>query len=304
MGSNWRKALLFFVLFVIGGAPGWVAFERTATTPATSQKPVLGAFMPNAWQTQYDIDFTAQSTLNFKTGGNGTKSIGGKTWTWANDAAATTAGLTNGTGIAVNPGANSGSASPASRLGPILTIPLTNLLPTTLNVARHTVRVMARVQVSGHTKVAQGVRLGLEDAATPKDQAVSVFKGWASNAPGDGGAGNAEFVFQSSKPTATASLTVGDTGTFTDDVLLIDFEPPDIWDARTGAFSGGGAGGFPYKFPTYRTSEVMDISAPLLRLPAEPVVVLAWQDSAASGGGSFTGTVTHLRVEWLEKYPF
>jgi hypothetical protein len=257
------------------------------------------AYMPNAWQTLYNVDFTVLSTQNIKTGGNGTKTIDGKSWTWANDANATTATLTNGTGIACNPVANSGSAAPASRLGPILTIPVTSLMPLTLNVARHAVRVCARVLVTGHTKVAQGIRLGLEDASTPTSHAFSVFKGWAASAPGAPGAGEEEIVIQSSIPGPASSLTLGLTANFSEDVLCWDFIAPDAWDVRTGTYSGG----MPYSFSDYRTSEVAAIATPLLRLPAQPALVLAWQDSAAAGGGGFTGTVTHLRLDYLERFP-
>jgi hypothetical protein len=258
---------------------------------------VLVAYRSMGWKTQYEIDFSAQSNLNIKTGGNGTKSIGGKDWTWANDADATAANVTNGTGIVVNPVANSGSASPASRSGSLLSIGLTSLLPLTLNVARHIVRIEARVLLTGATLDAQGVRLGLEDAAAPTDQAISLFKGFAAVA------GSAsQFISQSSKPTATSALTIGDTTNFTDDVLVLDVEFPDLWSSRTGSYSGGFSNSHVY--PHFRAGEILDSGTPsaLWRLQAQPRVVLAWQDSNG-GGGAFTGTFTHLRVSQINKWP-
>jgi hypothetical protein len=161
---------------------------------------------------------------------------------------------------------------------------------------------MARVLVTGHTKVAQGVRLGIEDAAVPKDQAFSIFKGWAASAPGAPGGGEEEFVVQSSIPVATASLTFGTNVQTSEDVIVLDFIAPDAFDARTGNFDSGYRAGFPYSYPNYRISEVENIASPLLRSPAEPLIVLAWQDSAAAGGGGFTGTVTNLRVQLTERY--
>lgn len=69
------------VLTVSGGAPAWV-------TPTSG-----------GWATGYEIDFTAQSTQNLITGGDGAKTIDGKTWGAAGTATATTCGITAGTGL-------------------------------------------------------------------------------------------------------------------------------------------------------------------------------------------------------------
>lgn len=255
----------------------------------------------NSWKTAYNVDFTSLTTQNIRTGGNGTKTIDGKSWTWANDANATTAALTNGTGLQCNPVANSGSAAPASRNGPILTANINQFMPNTLNLTRHGIRLMARYQLTGQTKVAQGVRLGFEDLTAPKDQAFHLFRGWASNAPGAPGGGEDEFVMQSSKPTATTDTTLGIT-TFatTDDVLVVACRFPDKYEARTGQY----ASGIPYSFTHFVEAESYNAATPLLRLQAEPLIVLAWQDSAAAGGGGFTGTFTHFRIDYFEIWPF
>jgi hypothetical protein len=253
-------------------------------------------YNPNGWVTHYDVDFASLSNLNIKTGGNGNKTIDGKVWLWGNDASATAANVTNGSGIVVNPVANSGSASPSARAGSILTIPITNLLPLSLNMARHAIRIMAQVSLAGATVASQGVRLGIEYGATPKDAAISVFKGYTTVA----GTG-LQFLMQSSTPPATPSANFGDASNTGDDVLLVDFEWPDLWEARTGLYSGG----LPYTFPNFRYAEALNSGnpSPLIRLQADPLLVLSWQDSAAAGGGGFTGTVKRLRVEQFNKWP-
>lgn len=260
---------------------------------------LVEGWTPDGFRLQYALDFTAHSTLNIKTGGDGSKTIDGKTWTWANNANATTAAITNGTGLQINPVANSGSGAPASRLAPILTIPISNLIPDTYNPARHILRIAARVTLSGNTKVAQGVRLGIENATTPKDQGISFFKGWSASAPGAPGGGELELVVQSSKPVATASLTFGTTSYTSNDTLAIDFEAPRTFDARVATYGTA----FPTVFDTYVESEIMEISAPLIRLPSDAVLTISAQDSAAAGGGGFTATITHLQVWVKDKFP-
>lgn len=245
------------------------------------------------WKVAYDVNFAALSTQNLRTGGNGTKTIDGKSWTWANDGNANTATLTNGTGLVCNPLANVSSGNPITRTGPMLHIPVDSLLANGLNIVRHRIRVMIKVALTAATLSAQGVRLGIEDAGAPTDQAFNIFKGF--------NAGSNSFVYQSAKPTAAQSANVTDTSTFTDDVLVIDWDPPFGWGARTGAFGSD----FPAAYSGFRFSEYMDTGnpSPTIRLRAEPRIALIWQDNNAGGGG-FTGTIARMRVLLQEKFPF
>jgi hypothetical protein len=61
--------------------------------------------------TLYEVDFTTQTTQNFQSGGDGNYTIDGKTWKVSGTgAAATTFGITNGTGIVIKPSASGAAA--------------------------------------------------------------------------------------------------------------------------------------------------------------------------------------------------
>lgn len=267
---------------------------------------------PTTWQTLYFLDFTAQSNLNIKTAGSPV-TIDGRSWTSVNMGSATSFQIINGTGLSINPAANSGSGNPTARACPLITIPLTNLLPATLNVTRHIIRAVVRVQLTGASVASQGIRAGWELGSAPLTQAWSLFRGFSTLSTGGGGGGQQEMGVQESVLSALpAGVTSFATSTgATDDVYGLFWDPSNRFELRTDVFSSG----VPTAIQVFRYANIQNLKnfavntttpnfdvESKFQLQADMNLMLGAQDSAPSGGGSFTGVFTHLRIDMSPKY--
>lgn len=248
------------------------------------------------WRTIYAVDFTAQGTQNLKTGGDGNKTIDGKTWALENSASATSIDLTNGTGIVIVCNTVNSGYSGASRNLPILSCKVSNGAAGIFGALRiysiqsHILRVMARVTLTNADADFEGARIGIEDTTAPTNQSFSIFKGRDSG----------DHVVTVSDISGTSTNVSSSTTSFTDDVLGFAFEAPDLVEGWTGVYDSS-AGRLPYAFATFRSTERMNMSLPLLRLPAQPQLFLAAQ--TGNTAGTLTATYTHLRVDVASKSP-
>lgn len=239
------------------------------------------------WHNAYTVDFTSLPAQNLKTGGNGTKVIDGKSWTWANDANALTANLVPGTGILVQGTTTSFSANPAVRAGPLLTIPILSLFPA-YSVFRSVVRVQTRMLTNAVANT-EGVRVGIEDATSPLNQAISIFKGVNG--------GVLELIVQESV-TAVGTSPLTDTTNTGDDLWAIIFEAPLAYEIDSGVYSSALTPvGLPGSLPRVRMSQFQDMANPLLIRSTQPSVVLSMQ--TGNTAGTATATWTHLQIDYL-----
>jgi hypothetical protein len=110
-----------------GGGVGATGATGTGTTGAAGATGATGS--PVAFQTAYSVDFTLLPTQNLLTGGDGTKTIDGKTWTLTNSANATTVFLNDGThsGLFIQCNANNSVCNASSYTGPRIEALVANL---------------------------------------------------------------------------------------------------------------------------------------------------------------------------------
>ena len=281
---------------IVGTITDGEFFKRSGNTIISEAISAVSA-SASSWTTAYSVDFTTLSSSNIRTGGNGSKTIDGKTWTWANDANSTTATVTNGRGIVIAPLINSlQTGNPTVRAAPIIVLPLSAAFPT-YSASRHIVRVSVRISQSGDNASAKGVRLGFEDNTSPTNQAYHIFKGYSTSVQ--------TWIVQSCI-NAVATTPFNSTTNYTDNVLSIVFEAPKGFQASSGVFSSSLAntfsGSFPSTMANYQTSEQQNMSSPLMWIGTQPRILLCAQDSSATSQ-QFTGSFTHLKVEYITKFP-
>lgn len=241
------------------------------------------SYFPNNWITAYEVDFTSLANLTLV---NGSNTIDGKNWTGANAANAATFAIQNGTGIVIAANTANTNYFNSDRSTPMIVCPLSTFIPS-YSVQGHIVRVMARVLLTNCDANFEAAKVGLEDSTTPLSQNFFLNKGFI---------GSNNFESLSSVSSATTQIAISSTN-FTDDVIGFIFEAPNKYELWSGAYSGG----FPKSFNTFRASESMAMSLPLMRLINQPRLLLAHQ--TANGTGAFTLTYTHLRVEYIRKQP-
>jgi hypothetical protein len=227
------------------------------------------------WRRAYALDFTTQSSQNIRTGGNGSKTIDGKTWTWANDTGASTANITNGTGYVVAL-ANTASANPQ------LSIPVSTLFPS-FSLARHALRVSARVLLTNSITNFEMGGVGLTMGAS--GQAYACIKGY-------NGAANC-ILYQSN------TNTIASAGGQTDDIVGYIYAPPAIAEGRSGTYTAG----LPLKVSTLRGSESQQPTAtPILQ--GTPKIFLQTSTSNSQGlTDGFVVTFTYLQVDYMDRIP-
>lgn len=96
-----------------GNSGGGKVYMLTTAAPITLNTTSLVFSIPSlggGWTTDLDLDFTIQNNQNLKTGGDGTKTIGGYNFTIGNTATLTSGDVVNGTGIVLV--LNTGTAGP------------------------------------------------------------------------------------------------------------------------------------------------------------------------------------------------
>lgn len=246
------------------------------------------------WRTVCDIDFTSLTTQNLKAAGDGAKTIAGVTWTLVNSANATSVDITNGTGLVIVCNANNSIYTGGTRTAPILTLPLQTAMgfitPKEYKVPSHCVRIMSRVLLTNADANNENAIMGIEDATTPANQAFLIGKGF-------NGANNFTSV---GIDTAVQTTVQQATASFTDDVLGLMYEAPDLCEYWSGVYDTA-AGRLPYVFSSDRDSYSSNLATPLMRRKLEPNIFLG----AETGNvlGTLTVTFTHFRVDVSSKTP-
>lgn len=112
---------------LVRGASTWTRLAAGAfgTALISNGAGATPSFSSQGWQTVYEVDFTTLANLNLKTGGDGTKVIDGRNWSFSGTADSTSADVVNGTGIVlVKP------ASVVGTQGPQLSTRIVNLCTT------------------------------------------------------------------------------------------------------------------------------------------------------------------------------
>jgi hypothetical protein len=129
------------------------ASQWDGTTQVTS-----GGGVGGGWQVGYQVDFTSLATQNLITGGDGAKTIDGKTWDARGTAGATTFGITAGTGLVIQANANQ----------PSLTAKFKDLAATLSGYVHDEIEVWARI-INANTPATAGswAILSVGDATTP-----------------------------------------------------------------------------------------------------------------------------------------
>lgn len=123
-----------------------------------------GLWVPRAWTSAYEVDFTAQATLTLS---DGAQTIDGKSWTCANNTHATTFVLTNGTGVQIRPKGDSNNRyDNGDRTLPILTVPVSTLWAS-FDPGQHRLRVWLRFALTNGFNIGnyQGWYGGFEPAS-------------------------------------------------------------------------------------------------------------------------------------------
>lgn len=246
------------------------------------------SYRPVAWKTAYTVDFTAQSNLNIKTGGNGTKSIDGKNWTWANDANANTADVTNGTGIVVTATNTNTNYNGGTRNCPILSIPVTSLFAgfDTLN---HSLRLQVRLLLTNSITNFEYGGMGFEYTTTPTSQNFHMLKGFNS------GANHIQ------TEDAINSITTIRTGSVitTDDILSVIYRGPVSYKTQSGTFSA-----LPLNASTDRFAALQDATNLVIQTSSQLQVCLYMFTANTQGlTDGFGVTFTHLQLDYVEALP-
>lgn len=243
------------------------------------------------WRTAYNVDFTTLSNLNIKTGGNGNKTIDGKTWLWGNDANCASADVVNGTGIVIVANAvNTGFYEGANvRTAPNLTVPVQTLFPL-YDVGQTAFRVMLRVILTGADANVEGTKLFVEDSTTPEGQGISLVKWFTA------GAINYR-VAEQLNPAFPVIYPDNTTANATDDILSIIFWPPNGYETYTGQYVAGEK----MRISTKRASDWQNIASPLMRLDTSPRIGFCQVTNNVTA--SLTTTFTHMRVDWHDRHP-
>lgn len=249
------------------------------------------------WTTAYEVDFTALSSLNIKTGGAGAKVIDGKTWTWANDAAVATCTVGGGSGILTTANATVTGyyEGGVTRTLGNLTIPIQSLFPN-FNIGQTAVRVMCRVILTNADAAAEGHKLAIEDNTTPIGQHAWIVK-WFSG-------GGLKYRFSSGcDPTSSGAAGLYETiyadnaTAITDDVQCLVFTPGRQFEAYSGIYTAGESPSM--RIANGRGSVEQNIAIPLMRLEPQPRIMLGQVTN--NGTASLTTEVTHLRVDYYSR---
>lgn len=285
--STWYKTTIgIFVPTVTGGR----AIAKGQMLEGSSEwgwLPFINPLMRNAggalptWASVYEIDFSAEATQAFTA--DGSVLIDGKTWTVANKAAATTFGITNGSGLIIGPSTSNTEYSGANRTCPIITIPVSSLL-SSFDLFAHELRLTVYLSAINGDANTELARAGFEVTSAPTNQNVMVAKGFGL------GAVTIRSVFN----LAGVATLVDDATNNSDNVLSLYYSPKALRaETRSGVYSGG--------FPaTTRGRRFMSLGGAVASYPATSTdlrVLLAAQSGNVSG--NFSVTIHSMKLEAL-----
>lgn len=223
----------------------------------------------------YEVDFTSLANLNIKTGGNGTKVIDGKSWTWANDSSSSTANVVNGTGIVV-------ALNNTASANCLLTIPVTSLFPG-YSLIRHILRVSVRVLLTNSITNFEMGGVGITNGGGAGSFAC--IKGF-------NGAANC-VLYQSQINTVTSA------GGQTDDVMGMMFDAPATAEGRSGLYVAGR----PLRVQNLRASETQQVAAASVLQTTPKIFIQTSSSNSQALTDGFAATYTHFRLDYYDKIP-
>lgn len=111
------------VNYMYNGSNNWNKFVFNESTGSSSTSVVT----QSRWSTAYEVDFTTVASQTITLNGNVT--INGKTWTMANVANASSVTLGGANGMKFSCNTTNSTYSVTTRTGPMLLLPLTNIIP-------------------------------------------------------------------------------------------------------------------------------------------------------------------------------
>lgn len=229
-GTYGYTALINEMIRAGGGATGDTGpAGPTGPTGATGDTGPAGA--GGTWTQLADIDCTAFTTANLVTGGDGTKTINGVPWTLAGSASATTAAVTNGTGIDLlySTSANNQAVSLKTKMSDLVS-------GFGANGWNDEYRIDAHFTVSGvntnTTGVAAGLLLGDISLAL---QAIGIFAETNNSA---GNAFKGRWSYFNGAASRTGAISTFPSGVPTD-VFRVALLGPMHWRVLTGNYSAG-----------------------------------------------------------------
>lgn len=245
--------------------------------------PVIASSGP-LWRVGYDVDFTAQSALNIRTGGNGSKVIDGRTWTWRNDANLATAAVTPGTGIVFTASATNTNYTGATVSSPGLALPLLTGVLAAYSVAAFALRIMVRIQTTNMDANFEGAILALEDSVSPATANVNVKRVYAGGA-------TVEATSTVNNTSVVRKATPADAAK---EVLGIVYFDRGAWEQWSGDYDA--AEDPAMRLTTPRIGEQVLWTAGM-NLNTSPQIFLGQQTGGAAGANLVT-TFTHMRVDY------
>lgn len=242
------------------------------------------------WRTAYEVDFTAQTTQDLKGGGDGNKTIDGKTWLLGNSANCTSIDVTNGVGIvfvasATITGYYEGGAT---RNAPNLTLPISSALAL-YDLNQNAVRVVTRIQLTNADTAAEGGKLFMEYVSTPANQNAAIAK-WFNG-------GAISFATNESHAPTFTNPYPTNSSNGTDDLLGLVFIPDKGWQAWSGLLATGDK----MRLRNQRGSFKQAMGAPAILQGSD--VRLGLCQVTNNNTASLTTTFTHMRVDFCDLLP-
>ena len=179
-------------------------------------------------QKALDIDFTAQTTANLKTGGDGNYTYGGHQFAATNVATAQSADLTNGTGLVIQADEDQ-ELKPQSNISnaPQLRRALTALIEKLDVSETDGLRLWMRLTASSLTSVREAVGFGVISSGASPARFVAAIKT----------ASGIDLAHHGPASIAARGEVSADN---TPDVLILEKAPGvDVWSVRSGTWSSG-----------------------------------------------------------------
>jgi hypothetical protein len=240
------------------------------------------------WKNAYSLDFTAQTTQNLKTGGDGTKTIDSKSWALTNSANANTIDITNGTGLVIAASNTNVNYTGTTRTCPILTVPITTVFPS-CNLFTHMLRLQARILLTNSITNFEFGGLAFE-YTSPTSQNFHTLKGF-STTPNR---------IQAEDSTASATTIRQVSTSSTDDILCIIYRPPWTYMTTSGAFSTT-----PMNATTARLNGCGQIEQTSVITTASELQIGLYLITINTQGQTdgFQVTFTHLQLDYMEQIP-
>jgi hypothetical protein len=241
--------------------------------------------------TVMDLDFTTEPTQNLITGGDGDKTVAGKTWYAVNTANASKLAITNGVGLEIDCNTANTLFSTTSRSGPLLGLLLTELGVEALTAPF--IRIWC-IRAHNANATAEETTLALERKQSGgfSSSTYWAFHGMQQNT---GATANWYGFVQLNGANGTATA---DATNSTDDVVCIQVS---LVTSQALLFTGVSVGGDFPEFSTLRMKHSMDmhgtVSAALMKL--DPLTEVGAFLGAASGNatGTLETTWTRMKVE-------